>query len=62
MTTDRAKGKGKQAMGSAKEKIGDVTGNDKMRQEGAGQKTEGKAQDTFGRAKDKAKDMKDKVF
>jgi uncharacterized protein YjbJ (UPF0337 family) len=60
-TNERAKGKGNQAVGAVKEKIGSATGNEKLEGEGAGQKMEGKAQDTIGRAKDKVKEIADKV-
>ncbi len=61
MNKDKIEGKGKEAMGSAREKAGHTMGNDEMEAKGAAQKTEGKVQGTAGKVKDKVGDMKDKV-
>jgi uncharacterized protein YjbJ (UPF0337 family) len=61
MTQDRIKGAAKDAMGTAKEKAGDATDNERLEAEGKGDKLEGKAQGAMGKAKQKAGDIKDKV-
>jgi uncharacterized protein YjbJ (UPF0337 family) len=61
MDKDQAKGKAKVAVGSTREKAGEMTGNRKMESQGAAQKTEGKAQGAVGKVKEAAHDMKAKV-
>ena len=58
---DKIEGKGKEAMGSARESVGHATGNREMESKGTSQKTEGKVQNMGGKVKDKAHDLKDKV-
>ena len=43
-TTDKIKGYANEAAGKAKQGVGKVTGNDKMRAEGAAQEAKGDAQ------------------
>jgi uncharacterized protein YjbJ (UPF0337 family) len=56
MDKDRIEGAKKQVVGSVKEALGKVTGNDRVEAEGAAEKTEGKVQGKVGEAKDKARD------
>jgi uncharacterized protein YjbJ (UPF0337 family) len=58
---DKLKGKGNEMMGGAKEKLGDMTDNERMEAEGQQQKFKGKAQGAVGDAKEKLGDLKDKV-
>ncbi|TFL19842.1 CsbD family protein [Jannaschia formosa] len=53
---DQTKGKTKDIGGKFKEEAGDLTGNDRMKQEGQADQVEGKAQKKWGEAKDKLKD------
>jgi uncharacterized protein YjbJ (UPF0337 family) len=61
MTTDRIKGKAQQASGKAKEKIGQATGNERLRDEGTADQIEGKGREMVGKGKDAAKKVADKV-
>ena len=63
MTTerDRWEGKGKEGLGSLKEKAGEVTGDEEMEAEGKAEKYEGKAQDAWGKVKETAREAADKV-
>jgi uncharacterized protein YjbJ (UPF0337 family) len=61
MTMDKAKGKGKEIVGEAKERVGKATGDEEMDAEGGVDKAEGKAQGVVGKAKDKLDDVKRKV-
>lgn len=49
-------GKAKQAMGAAKQKVGDVTGNREMEAKGAAKRAEGKLQEGVGKTKDAVRD------
>lgn len=60
-TTDKIKGAANEALGKAKQGLGDVTGNDKMKAEGAAQELKGKTQSTVGDAKDTVKSATDKL-
>jgi len=60
-TTDKIKGAANEALGKAKQGLGDVTGNDKMKAEGAAQELKGKAQGTVGDAKGAVKSATDKL-
>jgi uncharacterized protein YjbJ (UPF0337 family) len=60
-TTDKIKGVANEALGKAKQGIGDATGNDKMKAEGAAQELKGKAQGTVGDAKSAVKSATDKL-
>jgi len=52
MDKDRIAGSAKQAAGAVKEGIGKLTGDQKLKTEGAIDKAAGKAQNAFGGAKD----------
>lgn len=54
---EKIQGKSKEAMGSAREKTGEMIGNEEMQAKGAGQKTEGKSQNAIGKMKDKASEL-----
>jgi uncharacterized protein YjbJ (UPF0337 family) len=56
MHKDEMKGGAKQAKGSIKEAAGKMTGNDRLRAEGAAEKTEGKIQKGVGQVKDAGRD------
>lgn len=49
-------GKAKQAMGAAKQKVGEVTGNREMEAKGAAKRAEGKVQEGVGKTKDAVRD------
>jgi uncharacterized protein YjbJ (UPF0337 family) len=53
---DRVEGAGHKMMGSIKEGIGKLTGNDKLQAEGLAEKTGGTIQNAFGGAKDTVRD------
>jgi uncharacterized protein YjbJ (UPF0337 family) len=55
-TSDKIKGTANEAMGKAKQKIGEATGSERLEGEGAIQEVKGKGQKTVGDAKDMAKD------
>ncbi len=61
MNEEKLKGKGNEAIGAGKEKVGDWTDDPEMEQEGTEQKYKGKAQGAWGDAKEKVEDLKDKV-
>jgi uncharacterized protein YjbJ (UPF0337 family) len=52
MHKDEAKGSAKKVSGTVKDKLGQATGDDKMRAEGKADKAEGRIQKGFGKAKD----------
>ncbi|WP_181707264.1 CsbD family protein [Chthonobacter rhizosphaerae] len=52
---DKAKGTGNEAAGNIKQAAGKLTGDDKMRSEGAVQEKKGEGQQALGKAKDKIK-------
>ncbi|MET4218352.1 uncharacterized protein YjbJ (UPF0337 family) [Bradyrhizobium sp. LB7.2] len=60
-TTDKIKGTANEAMGKAKQGIGEATGSDRMKGEGAVQEVKGKGQRAMGDAKDAAKDAVDRA-
>jgi uncharacterized protein YjbJ (UPF0337 family) len=60
-TTDKMKGYANEAAGKAKQGVGKVTGNDKMRAEGAAQEVKGDTQKTVGKVKGAIKNAADKV-
>jgi uncharacterized protein YjbJ (UPF0337 family) len=60
-TTDKVKGAANEAIGKAKQGIGEATGSDKMQGEGAIQEVKGKGQQALGDAKDATKDAADKA-
>jgi uncharacterized protein YjbJ (UPF0337 family) len=56
MHKDEIKGAAKEAKGAMKEAAGKMTGNDRMRAEGAAEKTAGKVQKGVGEAKQAGRD------
>jgi uncharacterized protein YjbJ (UPF0337 family) len=56
MDKDRIRGSVDQAKGKVKETIGDVAGDQKMKQEGKADRTAGKVKNTVGSAKDKVRE------
>lgn len=60
-TTDKIKGATNEAIGKAKQGLGDATGSDKLKAEGALQEAKGHGQKAVGDAKDAAKDAADKA-
>lgn len=52
---NRAEGTGKKVVGSIKEGVGGLTGNDKLRAEGAADKAEGSVQNFVGKVEDTIK-------
>ena len=59
--TDKAKGLANEAVGKAKQGIGEMTGSEKTQADGAVQETKGHAQKAVGDAKGAAKDVADAV-
>jgi uncharacterized protein YjbJ (UPF0337 family) len=57
--TDKAKNKAQDAVGKAKEKIGDVTDNDDLKRDGQADQAEAAAKQAGEKAKDTAKNVKD---
>jgi uncharacterized protein YjbJ (UPF0337 family) len=55
-TTDKIKGAANEAVGKAKQNIGEATGSDRMEGEGAMQELKGKGQQALGDAKQATKD------
>jgi uncharacterized protein YjbJ (UPF0337 family) len=55
-TTDKIKGATNEAIGKAKQGIGEATGSERLEGEGAIQEAKGKGQKAMGDAKDLAKD------
>ncbi|RWX77228.1 CsbD family protein [Neorhizobium lilium] len=60
-TSDKIAGKGNELAGKVKQATGDVTGNDKLRAEGAAQELKGDAQQAKGKVKDTAKGVVDRL-
>ncbi len=60
-TTDKIKGATNEAIGKAKQGIGEATGSDRMKGEGVVQEIKGKGQQAMGDAKDAAKDAVDRA-
>ncbi len=60
-TSDKVKGTANEAMGKAKQKIGEATGSERLEGEGAIQEVKGKGQKTLGDAKEMAKDAMDRA-
>ena len=60
-TTDKIKGAANEAVGKAKQKIGEASGSDRMEGEGAVQEVKGKGQQTLGDAKRATKDTVNKA-
>lgn len=55
-TTDKIKGTANEAIGKAKQKIGEATGSEEMQGEGAIQEAKGKGQKAVGNVKEATKD------
>jgi uncharacterized protein YjbJ (UPF0337 family) len=55
-TTDKVKGTANEAMGKAKQKIGEATGSERLEGEGVIQEVKGKGQKAVGDAKEVTKD------
>ena len=55
-TTDKIKGATNEALGKAKQGIGEATGSDRLQGEGAIQEVKGKGQKALGDAKQATKD------
>jgi uncharacterized protein YjbJ (UPF0337 family) len=55
-TTDKVKGAANEAMGKAKQGVGEAVGSDRLQGEGAVQEIKGKGQQTLGDAKQATKD------
>ena len=60
-TTDKIKGATNEAVGKAKQGIGEATGSDKLQGEGAVQEVKGKGQQALGDAKDATKNAVNKA-
>lgn len=60
-TTDKIKGTANEAIGKAKQGIGEATGNDRLQGEGVIQEVKGKGKKAVGDAKEMAKDALDKA-
>src|SRR5437868_15358406 len=60
-TADKVKGAANEAMGKAKQGIGEATGSDRLQGEGAIQEVKGKGQQALGDAKDAIKDAANKA-
>ncbi len=56
MHKDEVKGAGKEARGHVKDAVGKMTGDEKLRADGAADKVEGKVQKTAGKIKESARD------
>ena len=60
-TADKVKGATNEAIGKAKQGIGEATGSDRLQGEGVVQEVKGKAQKAMGDAKETAKEAIDKA-
>ena len=60
-TADKVKGAANEAVGKAKQGIGEATGSDRLQGEGAIQEVKGKGQQALGDAKDATKDAVNKA-
>ena len=58
---NRVEGAFDQAKGAVKQGIGNLTGDDKLKAEGAADKVAGKAKSTVGGVKDTVRDVADKA-
>ena len=59
MNRDQTEGKGKDLKGRMKEAAGDLTGNDRLKNEGAADQAEGKVQNAWGKGKERLGDAID---
>ena len=60
-TTDKIKGATNEAVGKAKQGVGEAVGSDRLKGEGVIQEVKGKGQKTVGDAKEAAKDAANKT-
>ncbi len=60
-TTDKIKGTANEAIGKAKQSIGEATGNERLEGEGVIQEVKGKGQKAVGDAKEATKDAIDRA-
>jgi uncharacterized protein YjbJ (UPF0337 family) len=60
-TTDKVKGATNEAIGKAKQGIGEATGSDRLKGEGIIQEVKGKGQKAVGDAKEATKEAVDKA-
>ena len=60
-TTDKVKGAANEAIGKAKQGIGEATGSDQLQGEGVIQEVKGKGQKALGDAKEATKEAIDKA-
>ena len=60
-TTDKVKGATNEAIGKAKQGVGEAVGSDRMQGEGAIQEVKGKGQKAMGDAKEATKDAINKT-
>ena len=60
-TADKVKGAANEAIGKAKQGIGEATGDDRLQGEGAIQEVKGKGQQALGDAKEATKDAVNKA-
>ena len=60
-TTDKVKGATNEAIGKAKQGVGEAVGSDRLQGEGVVQEVKGKAQKAMGDAKEAAKEALDKA-
>ena len=60
-TNDKIKGATNEAVGKAKQGIGEATGSERLQGEGVVQEVKGKGQQAMGDAKDAAKDAVDRA-
>ena len=60
-TTDKIKGATNEAIGKAKQGIGEAIGSDRLQGEGAVQEVKGKGQQALGNAKEATKDAVNKA-
>jgi uncharacterized protein YjbJ (UPF0337 family) len=60
-TSDKIKGTANEAIGKAKQGIGEATGSERLQGEGAVQEVKGKGQKAMGDAKDAAKEAIDRA-
>jgi uncharacterized protein YjbJ (UPF0337 family) len=60
-TTDKVKGTANEAIGKAKQGVGEAVGSDRLRGEGAIQEVKGKGQQALGDAKEATKEAVNKA-
>jgi uncharacterized protein YjbJ (UPF0337 family) len=60
-TTDKIKGHANEAIGKAKQGVGEMTGSEKLQAEGLAQEAKGDIQKGVGNAKEAVKDAADKL-